>query len=121
MKLNRKSKLIRWAYRDFPPFTWVDWDDYIPDQTSICPLFWRTVLLTPFMCVGFLGLSIFAVLYLSVVMPFILAFEGIKWCWSKVNRRESTIDEPSKINLITEYIKAKKSKVCPMVEIVREY
>ena len=60
MQLQRSSLLLRWAYF---------WSEFgLPQQTDLCTVFWRSVLLTPLKLVG-VGLAVcFPVLVLILAI-----------------------------------------------------
>lgn len=123
MTLDRNSWIVRWAY------LYKDRGD-IPARTSLCPLFWRTVFLTPFIKIalpasvlGFL-LSRFwfypkeSFRFIGVVIALGVAVALAAWVNDTVVRhrreREYRTEEPS---VIRDGFRAIKSKVCPFVEI----
>jgi hypothetical protein len=115
MKLNRRSKLVRWAY-------FLN-DDY-PDSTSLCVFFWRVVLVTPAkiaVCVGIVALmswSAFqlckgAVICWNITLPALGALLFIAYI---VHVTQLSAAERKTPSLLKEFIKAKKDKVCPVIE-----
>ena len=93
--------------------------------TTLCKYFWSTLLLTLIFPIVLIFISILA----AVVIPFIWTFFKIKddW-WNEPTRKKkrdfekyTKYDETKKEktpNLLVEFVKAKKSKVCPLIEIV---
>ena len=95
MTVSRNNWLIKyWAY-----LAETIMQEGIPAQTSICKLFWRIVLLTP---------------VIILVSPSLLLAAGfivlIVWIEEKHNNG-------GKLNIVTEYVKARKNKVCPLIGI----
>lgn len=118
MNLKRNSRIVRWAY-----FT----ADNIPYQTSLCPLFWRIVLLTPMKiivtsaCVGAVlrGIGIIgyqAITHLNITFPVIGAILFISYLVHISRLSVQSYEEP-RPSLVIEYIKAKKRKICPIVDL----
>ena len=65
MQINRKGMLVRWAY------LWCG----VPNQTDICALFWRTVLLTPLTLLAAVLIAGTTLVTLGVV-PYLLFQDG---------------------------------------------
>lgn len=47
INLSKDSKIIKWAYLQFWPYTHIEDGPTIDRQTNLCSLFWRSVLLVP--------------------------------------------------------------------------
>jgi hypothetical protein len=115
MKLNRRSKLVRWAYFLGDPYE---------KYTSLCVFFWRVVLLTPLKVAGIIGLvgmvafAVFqlgrgAVIYWNITLPALGALLFIAYI---VHVRKLSAAERKAPSLLKEFIKSKKDKVCPVIE-----
>lgn len=121
MIIKRNSKLIRWAYL---------FNDDVPCYTSLCPLFWRVVLVTPFKVVIFLAIigavvGGFCILIKTSVVRWDITFPvlgGILFIVYVIHtwKLSHSEDEEEKPSLIKEYAKSVKNKVCPIVEIQSE-
>ena len=126
MQINRNGWLYRWAY-----FFVEDWNR--PDQANLCPFFWRVVLIVPLGWLAILGiLSLILTLLFAVpahelgwkgllITPSLLvALGAILWSASKIQRWD--ISTQLKVvrgpNILVEYIKAKKAKFCPRIDVV---
>lgn len=132
MKLNRKSPVIRLAYKDFWPFTFINDHPRVPDRVNLCPLFWRCI-----------GVALFTIPVACIFMPiiYIFGFLGLitghinaqmnrldDWFWARHYRRMDEImaevllpKQPSLfkqfIALTREVIKARKDQFCPTITI----
>lgn len=94
------------------------------EPTSLCPYFWAIVL----SC-----LSIPIITVLAILLA-VIAFTALAFCWpfkklfqcSRRARKRAKSDDikwgvlptPKEPSLVASFIKAKKSKVCPIIEIV---
>jgi hypothetical protein len=60
---------------------------------------------------------IVSIFYGLILAGFIIYFgvQGIKWVKSKIPRKHKEPQEPKEPSIIIEYIKAKKDKVCPIL------
>lgn len=117
MKLKRESRLVKWAY-----FL----ADSVPSRTSLCVLFWRVVLITP-LKILFIGAVTFLVgraLFRIAEVAWAYPLHAAAFLTIVVSllvyayRRETSIDPPESV--VLEYIRAKKQKVCPIIEIEKE-
>jgi len=103
MEIDRKSRFASFVY--FVPI-----DGQVPYQTSICALFWRSMLLAPF---GWLAISGIFV----VVSPFI----GLLWLHEKIGKPNpfpiigSKVQESMLTQVVREWFYAVKNRVCPIV------
>ena len=141
MQITRDSLLVRWAY------LWEDWSDAVRFRhTTVCALFWRCVLYSP-LKVLFTLLVLAAVVlaaYLLVVevlwawvefmfwpwllvkWPFLLIGAGIGLLSVAIFGALAALSKRIKVgksikgrtSLAAEYLKAKKQRFCPRVEIV---
>lgn len=126
MVVSRQSRLVRWAY-----FL----DSRTPEHTSLCALFWRTVLITPLKICMIIGGAISITFLLAM-----LGYEGflnaalvgkvavvtlpvVGICYWLFKPR-GHLDAPAKraIEAITESVVvqgaiAVKSKICPLIEL----
>jgi hypothetical protein len=131
MVVARDSRLVRWAY-----FL----ESRKPYQTSLCALFWRTVLWTPMkVCamVGGLGMILFvlfkglllafahaAVLGKFAVVGVIVAGIGI-WLFkpkrsgedARAKRVATRAVDAIENSIIVQGAMAVKSKICPLIEL----
>lgn len=125
MKVRRESRVIRWAY--FLS------DRVVPDQTSLCPLFWRVVLITPinialplafFGAVGWLLVEAFikaplvtggiiAICAFAIAVGF-----SIAWVERALKKRAKRCVDAAP-SVLFDGFRAVKGKVCPIVKIVR--
>ena len=119
MNINRNSFVITVAY-----FFTMEWD--IPKRTSLCVLFWRTVLSALVMLaisamigtlLGILGAIVWekplevASLVIAIVMVGAVGALCLRWV---INRETSESQ-----TLAGKYFRAVKDRVCPVVNIVR--
>lgn len=133
-----KIKRTTWHYKlycftqtfwkkDGPFFLW----EYIRGQskpisfqpTSLCPYFWSIVL----SCLVIPFITLLMAIILMIAFPCYYLAIAISWPFKRMTKNRKlakkddirqgvlTIKEPS---LVTSFIKAKKSKVCPIIEIV---
>lgn len=127
MKIKKSS----WHYRLHKKMT----GGFAPEYRSICSYFWGTVFmsciafvvipmiaafaallaLTPFIYffTGDPGIIPLAIIFGSLEIILLLLFGYRRWS----NNRAPKIKEPS---LVVEFIKAKKSKICPLIEYVED-
>jgi hypothetical protein len=103
VKINKKSwhyKYLVWLHKD---------EFYLP--RSLCGYFWLLVA----------SLTIIPVVLVLVGIPVVIAIgigELLKRLHRKLNRnRKSVVHQPS---IVVEFVKAKKRKVCPIIEFVDE-
>lgn len=122
MKLRTNSKVVKWAYL---------FSDYVPHQTSICPLFWRCVLVTPAILsalAGVIGVAIYGFVILpikelgwpgSLVVPLIVTIVYLAGKIGDLTRRRrwEQLEHPTEPSVVREFIKATKSKICPIVTL----
>lgn len=118
--IKESGLLARWAYL---------LSDYTPCQTTLCTLFWRSVLLTPIKLIG-VGVFLGALLYVLIWLPFkefglfgpLIAplFTGFLVLWfivlGKIKERWSDNDYPEP-SIIMEGLRGIKEKYCPIVRI----
>lgn len=128
IQLDRNSKLIKWAY----------FLSDVPYYTSICPLFWRIVLITPIKIVGILAvivglvvtvvtMAINWIIWLPIIcgIAILLMLCHIFVVWKDERDLQEWADmyagreKPKKPSVVKEFIAAKKEKLCPRVEIIR--
>lgn len=95
MTTKESSWLCKWAFL-------LSLD--IPRYTSVCELFWRCTLNTAL-------LPLFAVIAVSVGLA--LCFE---WCVKKIMPRKRL--GLGFLTRTAEYLRARKHKICPIIEIV---
>ena len=116
MIINTNSwhyKVWKWSYEMT--------DDLVPFETNLCAYVRCVFLLTPLKCL-FFGF-IFAVLYpiaallrgLQIVVMYPFGYRPYGFDFDE-NRKVNQLTGPSKINLLAEWVAAKKQKVCPLVE-----
>jgi ABC-type sugar transport system permease subunit len=112
MKLNRNSRAFKWAYL---------WENpYYVHHTSLCNLFWRTVLITPLKLAFPLVIAACLVvvawsepLNTLIVLAIVISLPTTCILWDGVRRRYNN-KEPG---IIVGGFKAVKSKICPIVSI----
>lgn len=121
MKLQRNSRVVRWAY----------WGERVPERTSLCAIFWLTVLVTPMkilicLClVWIIGPAVwFFPLRISALIACMAIFVAVVWLggWIEEQARKRRFNRPDddepKPSVLIDGLKAVKGKVCPIVEIV---
>lgn len=125
MQLKARSLVVRWAYL---------WSmDGIPDQTSLCALFWRTVLVTPLkllvpvivlsMVAAFIWLKPLAAVASVVGMAAIAGFGALMGYLADRHHDRRALrqmsDKGTKPSVLIDGFYAVKGKVCPIVELTR--
>lgn len=124
MKVKRSS----WHYKlycvtqefwrgDGPFFLWEfirgKENPYYYNPKSLCSYFWATVL----SCIAIPILSILILLCLLVLgIVFVIAYPFLR-CKKRFKKNSTVAKQP---NLAISYIKAKKNRVCPLIELVDE-
>lgn len=131
MVLDRHARLVRWAFL---------LDDSIPDQTSLCWLFWRAVLIVPgallgmcFVAVTIIGFAAFFVTFVlwmvfsllvavttyalpaltASALVLLLLTHVLSWMDMDLDEAvERVVDHP-----LTQGALAAKRGICPIVEI----
>ena len=116
MKLSVNNKLVRWAY----------WFEDRPKQTSLCNLFWRSVLFAPFVL-------LLAIVFVWVWGPAMLYTKyGRQPVDAWFQRREQRaydrfiayendpISDPSSLTLLWLGLVSIKNKVCPIIRFYPE-
>ena len=120
IQLNRDRKLVKWAYMGINP----------PRATTICVLFWRTVLVIPSFL--FLVVVLFPLWGPALFWNEFCEQPFLRW---KRRRKQISIDkwlaryerrlakkrlkgEPSVWSVLWSDLKTIKGKVCPIVELV---
>ena len=120
MRISKQSWLYRWAY-----FFCERWKK--PDQVNLCNFFWRVVLLIPLVWAGIAAVIaiVLAVLFVLPIMEFgwvvgifvapslIGAIAAGSYLCSRMHNRKPVVPL-----FIREYIKAKKERFCPIIEVV---
>ena len=121
MKLHRDSRIVRWAWMMTP-------NSRIPNWTSLCEVFWRSVLVTPMQVLVLLAASpilLPAWIWMCYIDPPLLAwrdrrdqrrYERMK---AKTAPVVKPVDAPSAWRVLWAGAKAVKGRVCPIVEITR--
>lgn len=118
MQLRRDSRVVRWAYL---------WESSVPYRTSLCAIFWRTVLWTPLKMIAPLGILSFCLrmawLYpldwaigTGVFIGIVLAVGCIAWVQYRFEHRDVWADK--KPSVLRDGFRAVKSKVCPIVDLL---
>lgn len=127
MKVSRNS----WHFKVYRGFGFDS--GFYKEPSNLCPYFWRVVwgLTKGAIIVALCGLLLFMLGTVVFTYPFwslggtavIALFCAICAYWDEIrsflsrNAPESDVPEPEP-GLIRSYIKAKKDKVCPMIEVV---
>ena len=126
MQINRTSWLYRWAYFFAPAW-------YRTNQVNLCPFFWRVVLVVPLIWLTILGTLSLILFALFIIPVQVLGWEGLLIAPSILVAASFILRSISKIqerylrsqpkvfrepNILVEYIKAKKAKFCPRIDIV---
>lgn len=119
MKVDRYGRLVRWAY----------WGEAsVPFQTSLCVLFWRTVLWTPLkgatlLLVGggllyLVGDAIWVTKGAVIVIGALAGWTlyALIWFLPRTFRRLADSTERS---VVWQGAKAVKGRMCPIVELER--
>lgn len=111
MTLKKSSLLFKWAFLperngfgDQGDFGKVE----IPHTSNVCRVFWRAVLLAPCFCLFIAG----AVTIVAVTSP----IWGLVWGISRLRENTQRKREP-RPSIIAEFFRAKKQRLCPIVEI----
>ena len=116
MRLSVNNKLVRWAY----------WFEDRPNQTSLCNLFWRSILLAPFVL-------LMAILFVWLWGPVVLYGKYGKQpvdAWFR-RREQRAYDywtehendpspDPSVLTLLWLGLVSIKNKVCPIIRFYPE-
>ncbi len=93
---------------------------YIPSQTNLCTMFWKTVLITPVSIVLAICPGIPVLLIGAIGYGFFRLFRwlGIGRAFGKMRlgRRIGDTMEDG-VDIIAEFVVAKKEKYCPLIEI----
>ena len=94
-----------WHYR------LVRWEDpNAPMPVTLCGYFWVVV--------GAGTFRMFFSMLMVVVMPIVGMFFGSAWLWNhRPWRRKAAEAMPHEPNLLVEWVKAKKRRVCPLIEV----
>jgi hypothetical protein len=125
MTLSYNSRIVRWAYF---------FNSYVPSQTSLCKLFWKTVLITPLIGLGIGGVCGFLLwlityvgLYKNTKFTLVsIAFIGalilyVNFANKKVKRAIEDTCESIGIkvqeSILWQGMKAVKGKFCPIIQI----
>lgn len=123
VKLSANSRIVRWSYWRLFSRT--------PSRTTLCRLFWRAVLVTPLQGVLVVVSAPFWVpvwVYCSYLQEHVDAWlrARMEAQWRRDRERydrkrqtSQSADEPSAWRVLWEGAKSVKSKVCPLVEIVK--
>lgn len=129
MKLSRESRIVKWAYL-------FDADSKIPDRTSLCEIFWRSVLYAP---LKLLSLAVCVFVFVPAIIYRVgtwlitmllqhshqiiaaLVFVGMVVVVLTVFAILRRIGAVSGVtgSVLWQGAKAVKSKACPIVEIER--
>jgi hypothetical protein len=121
MELKRDSWLVKWAYLGEHINKWSD------THTSLCALFWRSVLFTPLKLAVPLGMvGVIAVMAYHEPMSALVVFGGVlialaltaavAFVSAYVQERGTSDQSP----VVVQMLKSVKGKVCPMVTIKAE-
>ena len=117
MKLKRSLLLYRWAFSLSP---------IKPYQVSLCELFWRVVLFTPFtwgVLILLVGISLFGTFVLPIMVfgwwGLLLALVLGLLIWAVLAQRWDNREQREK-SLLLSYIKAKKARWCPIITVERD-
>jgi hypothetical protein len=121
MELKRDSWLVKWAYLGEHVNVWSD------THTSLCALFWRSVLFTPLkLSVPLMLVGVLAVMTYQEPMQALVFFGGVAGVLTVVCavayvssyvQDSGTSDQPP---VVVQMLKSVKGKVCPMVTIKAE-
>ena len=114
MELSRDSRLVRWAYLT----------DTRPNQTSLCALFWRSVLVSPCVAVvcvvisPIIGIVLFWRKYLDKPYHAYRRRQAQraneKW-YRKYEARQNHPPDPSAFKVLWLGLVAVKQKFCPII------
>ena len=87
---------------------WPRFGDFneVPEQTDLCTVFWRTLLVPPFFIVGMLLVVILG----TLLSPFIL----IVWCIIKLCEKG---EDSVRVAAAVMVVKSWKRKFCPLIQI----
>ena len=117
MKISRSSWLVRWAYLDFWPFSLVELSQ--PNRVSVCKFFWQATLLAPMVAIAITGFFIMAFVPGTTIYYLLRFFlvSPAKFLVRYLRRKGA----PEPFSLVKAYIKAKKDKVCPIIELTDDW
>ena len=113
MKLQRNSRLVRFAYSI---------DGFPPEHTTLCAFFWKTFLFTPLiwlLIVGgtvlMAGVVIYHLVQFSIassgIFPAIIVLVGLVTWWFM----KKDVKDRIKASTFVQGAKAIKSKFCPII------
>lgn len=117
LTISRKSWLLKWAY--FLEHTVF----YSGEKFSLCPIFWRTILLTPIKL-----LAICAVAFTVLALPYIklgwwgIALQAAIVAWVSViffvcDRISNRGRGKRKPSIVVAFYRGVKDKYCPLIEV----
>jgi hypothetical protein len=126
MRVKAESRLVRWAYL-------LDTDG-TPDRTTVCALFWRTVLYTPVKLVLIACFAVWVVYLLGLLASIAIDLTRENWSefvavvitaagafasfafahWAEKRFKARRDQAPG---LLRSYVQAVKQRVCPFVYI----
>lgn len=128
MELSRDSRIVRWAY--------LTEKHKIPERTSLCVIFWRSVLGTPIVLLGLfvwlptivllavykLALLIWAhkgetLMVLGGIAALAIAIAAIVIAKRAVERARNYVGEPTAAHVLVSGAMAVKQRICPIVTI----
>lgn len=118
MTLSEDSRIVRWAYLFYMRHG-------IPERTSLCAIFWRSVLITPLQLVVFVPIGAF-ILGVDLFDDHV-GSRYRNWRYNRrQRRRRRAVDaplivrnEPSAFQVLWLGAKAVKQRVCPIVSIAK--
>ena len=88
------------------------WEGKSYDPETLCSYFWAVA--------GYSILTFVGGLALIAMSPFLLLFVGIAyagfWIWEHRPQRKNKVRKES--GLLRQWLKARKDKVCPLIEVV---
>jgi hypothetical protein len=124
MKLQRQSKLVRWAYS-------FDGKHDVPSYTSLCAFFWRAFVFVPLGWASIVGIVLFVIVMLVggawqhprtaiLVTTFMVVFTGLVVNDKAINRKFRGIGDSIEESVFWQGLVATKSKFCPLIEIESE-
>ena len=137
LTISKQSRLVRFAYCMNPSYA-------IPEQTSLCKLFWRTIGLGLLITTFVTAISVLAVIIgnkiwhqrqlIRVIEAVLLLCIGLVWYtrkapfWKASVLKEDYVDIVADVlertvdkvfdSLFWKFVKAVKQRMCPIIKIV---
>lgn len=91
----------------------------LPKPKNLCRYFWGTVVAIPWYALQWLPL-LFTVAVIVIAYPFVMAVRKYNDYMDSRPRKSGRGKKTKGLGLFAEFSKAKKQKVCPLIEVVDE-